>query len=43
MGLVMYGLSKRDRKEKMEEADLLKEFVFAGLDRLKEKWKGKGT
>lgn len=41
MGLVMYGLSKRDRKEKMEEADLLKEFVFAGLDRLKEKWKGK--
>lgn len=38
MGLVMYGLSRRDKEQKMEEADMLKEFVFAGLDRLKEKW-----
>lgn len=38
MGLVMYGLSRQDKEQKMEEADMLKEFVFAGLDRLKEKW-----
>lgn len=41
MGFVMYGLAGREKEGKEEEADMLKEFIFAGLDRLKEKWGGK--
>ena len=41
MGLVTYGLAGREKEGKEEEVDILKEFIFAGLDRLKGKWGGK--